>query len=174
MPLLYVAKRRSCGTDRVPLEYSIDLSDLRFRQQCVTLCWLVRAEVHRAQHPTQIATTVIEGSGDGAADGARSPVARGQRFPGFVSIRVCEYASRCWESSMPNLGVAAVLAKHVSAGHAARSASTAVQVLASAGAQDGHVVAGAYRDAKAMEIIAGSNEICQLILAEHALSTIPG
>lgn len=66
--------------------------------------------------------------------------------------------------------MAAVLAKHVSAGHAARSAATAVQVLASAGAQDGNVVARAYRDAKLMEIIEGSNEICQLILAEHALS----
>jgi alkylation response protein AidB-like acyl-CoA dehydrogenase len=48
----------------------------------------------------------------------------------------------------------------------------AVQVLASAGAQDGHVVARAYRDAKLMEIIEGSNEICQLILAQHAM-TIP-
>ena len=60
--------------------------------------------------------------------------------------------------------------EHVSAGHAAHSAATAVQVLASAGSQDGHVVARAYRDAKLMEIIEGSNEICQLILAEHALS----
>jgi methoxymalonate biosynthesis protein len=66
-----------------------------------------------------------------------------------------------------------VLAKHVSAGHAARGASTAVQVLGSAGATDGHVVARAYRDAKLMEIIEGSNEICQLILAQHALSTLP-
>ena len=87
-----------------------------------------------------------------------------------VSARVCEHASQCWESGSPDMVVAAVLAKHVSAGHAARSASTAVQVLASAGAQDGHVAARAYRDAKLMEIIEGSNEICQLILAQHALS----
>jgi methoxymalonate biosynthesis protein len=75
---------------------------------------------------------------------------------------------------MPDLGVAAVLAKHVSAGHAARGASTAVQVLALVGLQDGHVVARAYRDAKAMEIIAGSNEICQLILRSmpRALSPV--
>ena len=46
----------------------------------------------------------------------------------------------------------------------------AVQVLGSAGAGDGHVVARAYRDAKLMEIIEGSNEICQLILAQHALA----
>jgi methoxymalonate biosynthesis protein len=90
-----------------------------------------------------------------------------------VSTRICEHASRCWESASPDMVVAAVLAKHVSAGHAARSAATAVQVLASAGSQDGHVVARAYRDAKMMEIIEGSNEICQLILAQHAVATVP-
>jgi len=89
-----------------------------------------------------------------------------------VSSRVCEHASRCWDSASPDLVMAAVLAKHVSAGHAARSAATAVQVLASAGATDGHVVARAYRDAKLMEIIEGSNEICQLVLAQHALTTV--
>jgi alkylation response protein AidB-like acyl-CoA dehydrogenase len=90
-----------------------------------------------------------------------------------VSTRVCEHASRCWDSASPEMVLAAVLAKHVSAGHAARSAATAVQVLASAGAQDGHVVARAYRDAKLMEIIEGSNEICQLILAQHAMTILP-
>ena len=90
-----------------------------------------------------------------------------------VSTLVCEYASRCWESASPDMIVASVLAKHISAGHAARSAATAVQVLASAGARDGHVVARAYRDAKLMEIIEGSNEICQLILAQHALTVVP-
>jgi methoxymalonate biosynthesis protein len=89
-----------------------------------------------------------------------------------VSTRVCEHASRCWDSASPDMAVAAVLAKHVSAGHAARAAAAAVQVLASAGAQDGHVVARAYRDAKLMEIIEGSNEICQLVLAQHALTTV--
>jgi alkylation response protein AidB-like acyl-CoA dehydrogenase len=87
-----------------------------------------------------------------------------------VSTRVCEHASRCWDSVSPEMAVMAVLAKHTSAGHAARSAATAVQLLGSAGAQDGHVVARAYCDAKLMELIEGSNEICQLILAEHALS----
>jgi methoxymalonate biosynthesis protein len=87
-----------------------------------------------------------------------------------VSTQVCEHASRCWQSASPDMGIASVLAKHVSAGHAARSASTAVQVLGSAGASDGHVVARAYRDAKLMEIIEGSNEICELILAQHALA----
>jgi methoxymalonate biosynthesis protein len=91
-----------------------------------------------------------------------------------VSARACEHASQCWDSGSPDLVVAAVLAKHVSAGYAARSASSAVQVLGSAGAGDGHVVARAYRDAKVMELIEGSNEICQLILARHALAARPG
>jgi methoxymalonate biosynthesis protein len=90
-----------------------------------------------------------------------------------VSTRVCQHASQCWDAASPDMVIAAVLAKHVSAGHAARSSSTAVQVLASAGAEDGHVVARAYRDAKLMESIEGSNEICQLILAEHAVSILP-
>jgi methoxymalonate biosynthesis protein len=89
-----------------------------------------------------------------------------------VSTRVCEHASRRWDSASPDMVVTAVLAKHVSAGHAAHAATTAVQVLASAGATDGHVAARAYRDAKMMEIIEGSNEICQLVLAQHALTTV--
>ncbi len=87
-----------------------------------------------------------------------------------VATTICEKASQDWDSASPDMGVSAVMAKHVAAGHAASSAATAVQVLASAGSQDGHVVARAYRDAKLMEIIEGSNEICQLILAQHALT----
>ncbi|MGW1146373.1 acyl-CoA dehydrogenase family protein [Streptomyces sp. NPDC002454] len=90
-----------------------------------------------------------------------------------VARRVCEHASRCWDEGTPDQVVAAVLAKHVSATQAARGAATAVQVLASAGSQDGHPVARAYRDAKLMEIIEGSSELCRLMLAQHALS-LPG
>jgi methoxymalonate biosynthesis protein len=89
-----------------------------------------------------------------------------------ASTEVCAQASRCWDAASPEMVIAAVLAKHVSAGYAAKGASTAVQVLASAGAHDGHVVARAYRDAKCMEIIEGSNEISQLILADHALANV--
>jgi methoxymalonate biosynthesis protein len=83
----------------------------------------------------------------------------------------CEQASRSWDGGSPEQVQAAVLAKHVAAGNAARGAASAMQVLASAGAAGGHVVGRAYRDAKLMEVIEGSNEICQLILAEHAAST---
>ncbi|KXK59675.1 acyl-CoA dehydrogenase [Micromonospora rosaria] len=87
-----------------------------------------------------------------------------------VATRVCEHASRCWDDGSTDLVTATVLAKYVSAGQAVRGAAAAVQVLASAGAQDGHPVARAYRDAKLMEIIEGSTEMCQLLLADHVLS----
>ncbi len=87
-----------------------------------------------------------------------------------AATRVCEHASRCWDERSPELVSAAVLAKHFSAGRASAGAGAALQVLASAGAQDGHVVARAFRDAKPMEIIEGSSEICQLMLAQHALA----
>ncbi|WP_262698099.1 MULTISPECIES: acyl-CoA dehydrogenase family protein [Streptomyces] len=87
-----------------------------------------------------------------------------------IATRVCEHASRCWDSGSPDMVVATVLAKQVSAVQAARGAATAVQVLGSAAAREGHVVERAYRDAKLMELIEGSTEICQLILADHAVS----
>jgi methoxymalonate biosynthesis protein len=83
----------------------------------------------------------------------------------------CEQASRSWDSGSPDQVTQSVLAKHVAAGNAARGAAAAVQVLASAGASGGHVVERAFRDAKLMEVIEGSNEICQLILADHAAAT---
>jgi methoxymalonate biosynthesis protein len=81
----------------------------------------------------------------------------------------CEQVSRQWDEKSPDQAATAFLAKHLAAGYAARGASAAVQVLASAGARDGQVVARAYRDAKLMEIIEGSNEISQLMMAQQAL-----
>ena len=80
----------------------------------------------------------------------------------------CENASARWDAGSPEIVTAAVLAKHVAATSAEHGAATAVQLLASAGAHDGHPVARAYRDAKLMTIIEGSTEICQLLLADHA------
>ncbi len=87
-----------------------------------------------------------------------------------VATRVCEHASRCWDEGSPDQVVATVLAKRVSSAQAAAGASSAVQVLASAGSRDGHPVARAHRDAKLMEIIEGSTELCQVLLADHAVS----
>ena len=89
-----------------------------------------------------------------------------------TATRTCEYASARWDAGDSDAVIHAVLAKHVGAQNAARSASTAMQVMASAGARDGGVVARAYRDAKLMEIIEGTDEICQLLLADHVVETV--
>ncbi|MGN2638087.1 acyl-CoA dehydrogenase family protein [Nocardia takedensis] len=88
-----------------------------------------------------------------------------------AATRACEHASRCWDANSPEVVAATVLAKYTSARHAAAGAASAMQVLASAGADDHGVVARAFRDAKLMEIIEGSNEICQVMLADHAIKT---
>ncbi|MBY8884727.1 acyl-CoA/acyl-ACP dehydrogenase [Streptomyces sp. PTM05] len=82
----------------------------------------------------------------------------------------CEHASLEWDTKKPRYMATAVLAKHVAAEQAARGAASAVQVLASAGARSSHVVARAYRDAKLMEIIEGSSEISQVLLADEAMT----
>ncbi|WP_244871560.1 acyl-CoA dehydrogenase family protein [Catellatospora sp. TT07R-123] len=88
-----------------------------------------------------------------------------------AATHTCRHAGHCWDEAIPELATAAVIAKHLAATGAARGAAAAVQVLASAGAHDGHPVARAYRDAKLMEIIEGSSEISQLLLARHVIDT---
>lgn len=87
-----------------------------------------------------------------------------------AATAMCQSASRAWDAGSSDLVSAAVAAKHFAATSAARGAASAVQVLASAGARDGHPVARAYRDAKLMEVIEGSNEISQLVLARQAVA----
>ncbi|MDQ2588699.1 acyl-CoA dehydrogenase family protein [Saccharothrix yanglingensis] len=86
------------------------------------------------------------------------------------ATHACEHAADAVDARSPDQVVAAVLAKHTAATLAARGAASAVQVLGSAAARDGHPVARAHRDAKLMEIIEGTSEICQLILARHAVA----
>ncbi len=87
-----------------------------------------------------------------------------------TATHTCAHASRCWDLGTPETVEATLLAKHHAATAAARGAAAALQVMGSAGARDGHPVARAYRDAKLMEIIEGSAEICQLALARHAVT----
>ncbi|MCS7483503.1 acyl-CoA dehydrogenase family protein [Umezawaea endophytica] len=89
-----------------------------------------------------------------------------------VATLLCEHASRAWDSGSPDSVISTLLAKNECARLAAEGSAAAVQVLASAGARDGHVVARAYRDAKLMEIIEGSTEMCQVLLAEHAVRAL--
>ncbi len=86
------------------------------------------------------------------------------------ATHTCAHAGRCRDAGTPETVAATLLAKHFAATAAARGAASALQVMGAAGARDGHPVARAYRDAKLMEIIEGSAEICQLALAEHAVA----
>ncbi|OLT24651.1 acyl-CoA dehydrogenase [Nocardiopsis sp. CNR-923] len=88
-----------------------------------------------------------------------------------IATHACEHASDRWDAGSPDMVAATVLAKHVSAAQAVSGSYAALQVLASAGARDGHAVARAHRDARLMEIIEGSSEMCTLILADHVLAT---
>ncbi|MGW0732407.1 acyl-CoA dehydrogenase family protein [Streptomyces sp. NPDC002851] len=84
--------------------------------------------------------------------------------------RSCEHASRSFDEGSPDAAIAAVAAKQHAARSAARGPASALQVLGAAGARESGPVARAYRDAKLMEIIEGSNEIGHLLLSEHALA----
>jgi methoxymalonate biosynthesis protein len=86
------------------------------------------------------------------------------------AAQLCEHASRSWDAGTPDTPIKAVLAKLVSARNAVQGSAMAVQILASAGARGSDAVARAYRDSKLMEIIEGSTEICQLLLADHTMS----
>jgi methoxymalonate biosynthesis protein len=86
-----------------------------------------------------------------------------------AATHACEHASRCRDAASPDQVTAAVVAKQLAAAEAVRGAAAAVQVLASAGVRDAHPVARAHRDAKLMEIIEGSTEVGQLLLARHAI-----
>ncbi|MEV0455755.1 acyl-CoA dehydrogenase family protein [Catellatospora methionotrophica] len=86
-----------------------------------------------------------------------------------IATLACEQVSRQCDDRLSEHVMSAVFAKYTASTGAARASSVAVQVLASAGAADGHTVARAYRDAKVMEIIEGSTEVSALLLAGQAL-----
>jgi alkylation response protein AidB-like acyl-CoA dehydrogenase len=65
--------------------------------------------------------------------------------------------------------VEASMAKMYSSDVAQRAATEAVQLHGAAGASDDHRVGRAYRDAKIFQIVEGTNDIHQVLIAEHAL-----
>lgn len=64
------------------------------------------------------------------------------------------------------------VAKQFAARAARRTSADAVQVLGGAGCWDGHPAERAYREAKILDIIEGSTQIQQLLIADHALATL--
>jgi len=78
---------------------------------------------------------------------------------------LCERAASLKDAGDPASVTGTWMAKYFTARAAAQAATDAVQLHGAAGCRDSHRVARYYRDAKVMEIIEGSNEVQQLVIA---------
>lgn len=81
---------------------------------------------------------------------------------------VCNQAGYSLATAQPNALVQTFEAKYVASRVAMRAARQAVQLHGAAGCLDSSAVSRLFRDAKVMEIIEGTNEICQVALARHS------
>jgi alkylation response protein AidB-like acyl-CoA dehydrogenase len=85
---------------------------------------------------------------------------------------LCERAAHLKDAGDPASVTATWVAKYYTSRAAARSASDAVQLHGAAGCCDSHRVARYYRDAKVMEIIEGSNELQQVVIAANVRGAV--
>jgi alkylation response protein AidB-like acyl-CoA dehydrogenase len=81
---------------------------------------------------------------------------------------LCRHAGALKDQGDPGTIVATCVAKYFSATAAARAASDAVQVHGANGCRDSAAVARYFRDAKIMEIIEGSTQIHEVLIAQDA------
>lgn len=82
---------------------------------------------------------------------------------------LCAQAGRLKDEGDPNTITATCIAKYFAAGAAMSAASDTVQIHGANGCLDGHPAARFFRDAKIMEIIEGSTQIQQILIANAAL-----
>ena len=80
---------------------------------------------------------------------------------------LCLEAAEARETRSPDSIVTTTTAKYVASRAAMRVAASAVQALGAAGCRDDRPVARYYRDAKIFEIIEGSNQMQQIMIARH-------
>ena len=81
---------------------------------------------------------------------------------------LCRRAGELKDNRDPATLSATWVAKYFASTNAMRAATDAVQLHGAVGCADGHPVNRYFRDAKVMEIIEGSSQIQQLVIAEHA------
>jgi alkylation response protein AidB-like acyl-CoA dehydrogenase len=81
---------------------------------------------------------------------------------------LCAEAARLRDAGDPGSLAAGWQAKYFAAGAARRAATDAVQIHGAAGCATGSTVGRCYRDAKVMELIEGSTEVEQLVIADEA------
>jgi alkylation response protein AidB-like acyl-CoA dehydrogenase len=93
----------------------------------------------------------------------------------MVNVRaarlLCEQAGRSKDEGDPNTIVDTLVAKYFASTVSARAATDAVQIHGANGCSDNYPVERYYRDAKIMEIIEGSTQIQQGLIARHGFQT---
>jgi alkylation response protein AidB-like acyl-CoA dehydrogenase len=81
---------------------------------------------------------------------------------------LCIEAGALMSSGHPDVLVETMIAKYFASGMATRAASAAVQIHGANGCDSKYSVGRFFRDAKIMEIIEGTNELQQQLIAQHA------
>ena len=87
---------------------------------------------------------------------------------------LCEHAGTLKDAGDPGTLAATCHAKYFASTAAMRAASDAVQIQGAAGCAPGADVARYFRDAKVMEIIEGSTQILELLIADDACQRLGG
>jgi methoxymalonate biosynthesis protein len=86
---------------------------------------------------------------------------------------LCAEAARLRDAGDPASLTAGWQAKYFAAGAARRAAADAVQIHGAAGCAAASTVARCYRDAKVLELVEGSTEVEQLVIADEAYRSRP-
>jgi hypothetical protein len=81
---------------------------------------------------------------------------------------LCLQAADLKQKQDPQVIMETSIAKYFASQHAASASRDAVQILGGLGCSSSGHVERFFRDAKVMEIIEGSNQIQQIIIARHA------
>ncbi|MCA9925809.1 MAG: acyl-CoA dehydrogenase, partial [Anaerolineales bacterium] len=83
---------------------------------------------------------------------------------------LCLQAGYLHDQAHPTATAETLVAKYYASTMAARAAGDAVQIHGANGCSDQYPVARYLRDAKIMEIIEGSNEMQQMLIAKNAFN----
>jgi alkylation response protein AidB-like acyl-CoA dehydrogenase len=86
---------------------------------------------------------------------------------------LCRHAGELRDRRDPRAVAETMMAKYYASRSALRAADDAVQLHGANGVSDRYPVARYYRDAKIMEIIEGSTQILQTVIAKYASSDFP-
>ena len=88
-----------------------------------------------------------------------------------VARQLCDYAARLRDEGSPHATLETTVAKYIASTHSVKVASDAVQVFGAAGCSaDESRVERYYRDTRITEIIEGSNQMQQMMIARNGMS----